>query len=196
MAGAYLGRVAWIIDYQHVLARMRALGFRSAYYNSGAFAFASTDAQQTIVGWIGPDDPTIRPDLPATLVRVPAPYEDRLAEKFLTIWPARLDGPAWMVPKSHWSFEMDHGSRTWLPGVIERAGVDPGLLESRTNAAAIEFSPDEAPSLSIVVQSLLSHLESSDFAILFPHHAHLVTVHHHKQLWWQTRDAQFAAYLA
>jgi len=184
--------VAWIIDYQHVLARMRELGFRSAYYNSGAFAFAS-GARASIVGWIGPDDPTIRADLPATIVRVPAPYESNLAAKLLTVWPGRIDGPAWVVPKSHWSFEFDHGSRAWLPGVVERAGVDPGLLENRTNAAAIEFAPLETESLKQFIQSLLTHLKGSDFAILFPHHACLLTIHHHKQLWWQALDEQLIA---
>jgi hypothetical protein len=39
-------------------------------------------------------------------------------------------------------------------------------------------------------------LQASDFAVLFPDHPHLVTLHHHKQLWWQTRDIELAGILA
>ncbi|MBC7784201.1 MAG: hypothetical protein H7144_10205 [Burkholderiales bacterium] len=183
--------MAWIIDYQHVLVRTRELGLHSVYYNSGAFAHADGGAVR-IVGWLGPADPTIRMDLPATMICVEPPYEQNLADQLLTIWPARLAGPAWVLPKSHWSFELDHGSRAWLPGVLEDVGIDPGLLEGRAHAAAIQFEPAEPHLLHTAVRQLLTHLVSSDFAVIFPQYDHLVTVHHHKQLWWQTLDSEFA----
>lgn len=189
--------MAFIIDYQHVLSRTRELGLRCAYYNSGAFTYPTERAPHVrIVGWIGPDDPTIRADLPATLVRVHEPYEANLARKLIAVWKSDIDGPAWVLPKSHWNFELDHGSRAWLPGVVESIGVDAGMLEGRTNAAAIEFSPARSHALETLLTALLTHLTGSDFAVLFPHHSHLVTVHHHKQLWWQTEDAALAVKLA
>ncbi len=176
---------------------MRGMGLRCAYYNSGSFAFdAGREAGARIVGWVGPDDPTIRNDLPASIVNVVEPYAQNLADKLLTIWPGVIDSPAWVLPKSHWHFELDHHGRDWLPGAIERIGVDPGLLLSRTNAAAIEFVADERDLLQAFVTTLLTSLTLTDFAILFPHFSHRVTIHHHKQLWWQTEDDALAVKLS
>ncbi len=186
--------MAWIIDYPQVLERARELKFRCVYFNSGAFAHEDADKVR-IVGWLGPADATIRLDLPATLISVPEPYEEKLADRLLSIWPIKLDGPAWLLPKSHWSFELDHGNRDWMPQLIEEIGIDPGHLLSRTNAAAIQFEVADAPLLHIAVQKLLTNLQSSDFAIIFPRHRHLVTIHHHKQIWWQTVDEKFAEML-
>jgi hypothetical protein len=186
-----------IVDYQLVLAQMSAMGFRCAYYNSGAFAFAGGQAQRLkIVGWIGPDDPSIRADLPATLVRVAPPYEQNLTRMLTRVWPGNIAGPAWVVPKAHWGFELNHGNRDWLAPTIERAGLDPEQLLTRTDAAAVAFEAGEVDLLEMMVESLLTHLSGSDFAILFPQHTHLLTIHHHKQLWWQTSDDAFAEGLA
>jgi hypothetical protein len=189
--------VATIVDYQLVLAQMTARGFRCAYYNSGAFAFAGDQVERVrIVGWIGPDDPSIRADLPATLLRVGPPYEQNLTRMLRRVWPGRIDGPAWVVPKAHWSFELNHGNRDWLASTIERAGLDPQQLLTRTDAAAVAFEAGEVDLLETMVESLLINLSGSDFAILFPRHTHLLTIHHHKQLWWQTTDEAFAEVLA
>jgi hypothetical protein len=40
-----------------------------------------------------------------------------------------------------------------------------------------------------LVSQLLTHLRTSDFMLAFPGGPVLCTVHHHKQLWWQTTDA-------
>ncbi len=194
IVSATISRVAWIIDYQQVLDRTRELGLRCVYYNSGAFAHEDA-SDVRIVGWLGPPDPTIRVDLPATLISLPEPYAENLADKLLTIWPARIDGPAWLLPKSHWSFELDHGNRSWLPTALDQIGIDPGHLLERPNAAAVQFEPDESDKLRRIVIELLNHLETSDFAILFPRQQHLLTIHHHKQLWWQTKNADFAKIL-
>lgn len=176
-----------IIDYEYVLSRATELGLRCVYYNSGAFAHGR-DVDVKIVGWLGPDDPTIRADLPATLVRFPEPYAESLTDRLIETWRAHLPGPVWVMPKAHWSYELDHGNR-WLADTLRGLGLDPAPLACVANAAAIEFEQAETSALGGFVRELLNRLAGSDFAILFPQHSHLVTVHHHKQLWWQTPDA-------
>jgi hypothetical protein len=186
-----------IIPYSLVLEGMTAMGMRCVYFNAGAFAFTG-DQPVSIVGWIGPDDASIRPDLPATLVRVDPPYGLNLAKKLVVAIARHLTGLVWVVPKSHWSFELTHSHGGWLSNALLQAGLseaDIARLAPLTSAAAIAFQPDEIDSLGGLVEALLDHLQASDFAILFPNHPHLVTVHHHKQLWWQTGDTELAAIL-
>ena len=93
---------------------------------------------------------------------------------------------------SHWSYELDFGSREWMPALLESIGLDPGQLMTRNNAAAIEFTQNESAALEHFAAGLLQMLTASDFAITFPRRAALCTLHHHKQLWWQTTDAEVA----
>ncbi|MGN6724951.1 MAG: hypothetical protein ACTHLZ_03460 [Tepidisphaeraceae bacterium] len=181
-----------VVDYAQVLEQARQSNLLSAYYNSGSFKFPNGDSVQ-IVGWLGPDDPTIRPDLPAQLVRVDVPYEKHLTDKLINAWQ-RIAAPAWVMPKSHWAFELDHGNGRWMAPALSAIGIDPETLRHRTDGSAVAFLPGEA-GLAGLVQTLLMNLVSSDFAILFPGQRHLVTIHHHKQLWWQTPDAHFAGTL-
>lgn len=187
-------RVPWIIDYSNVLQTLHEQRFRCNYYNSGSFAFAAP-AEPTVVGWIGPEDSTIRPDVLPLTTTVAAPYEPTLAKLAARVWSEKLPGRAWIMPTSHWAYELDHGSREWMPSMLENLSLDPGLLVDRANAAAIEFSPAELPQFTRFVERLLEMLNNSDFAIVFPGHAALCTIHHHKQLWWQTTDADLAAHL-
>lgn len=173
-----------IIDYEVVLDRMQREGFRCVYFNSGAFEFV--DANVKTLGWIGPDDPTIREEAKPLLVRVPPPYEANLAEKLVRAWKEILPGEVWVMPLSHWSYELDFGSREWMPAALEEIGIDAKILEPRTNAAAIEFSLEEEVSLKAFAAQLLANLKSSDFALAFPGRSTLCTLHHHKQLWWRT----------
>jgi hypothetical protein len=92
------------------------------------------------------------------------------------------------MPMSHWSYELNYGSRDWMPALIENIDLDPGLLEGRNNAAAIEFSIEETGLAQYFVQRLLEMLLGSDFILAFVGKPVLCTVHHHKQLWWQTTD--------
>lgn len=183
-----------IIDYPTVLATAQSLGLRCVYPNSGAFAHAR-GADVRIVGWLGPDDPTIRADLPATFRRFPEPYATSLANRLVEVWRAHLGGPAWVMPKAHWSYELDHGNHVWLPDALTQIGIDPRSLQALTTGAAIEFVHTDQRLFGQFVAELLEKLVGSDFAVLFPQHAHLVTVHHHKQLWWQTADVAFASIL-
>jgi hypothetical protein len=187
--------MAAIVDYATVLERMHALGLSCVYYNGGSFGFGRGEDVK-IVGWLQEPDPTVRPGLGAT-VMVPLPVEN-LGLMLDEVWQQCLPGPAWVLPKAHWSFELGHGNGPWLREALEAIGIDPAALESRTDAAAIELpqTRDADGHLASLASVLMRHLKTSDFAVLFPDHRHLVTLHHHRQIWWQTTDAAFADRLA
>ena len=178
--------VARVVDYADVCKQAETLGLVSAYYNTGAFTFPAGESVH-IVGWVGGADSTIRPGL--TTVSVEAPVAVNLVNRLMTLWPEVIDGPAWVMPKSHWAFELDHGNGAWLGPALTAVGVDPEILRPRTDGTAIEFDPGD-PATGGLLETLLTRLTASDFAVLFPRHRHLVTVHHHVQLWWQTPDAE------
>lgn len=174
-----------IIDYSDVLARMTSEGYRSLYHNSGAFGFPS--GRETFArGWIGPADTTIRPKAQLLVRSIPEPYEQNLAALTTRLWLELLPGSAWVMPKSHWSYELDFGSKNWMPGLLNDIGIDSQLLVARNNAAALEFSPAESQAFSRLLEGLLQHLLGSDFALVWPGHEILATAHHHKQIWWIT----------
>jgi hypothetical protein len=181
-------RVPWIIDYEMVLEQLRgAQQFRCHYYNSGAFGFPPSTHVRTLA-WIGPDDPTIKPAARALTRLIPPPHEENLAAMAAHLWQHHLPGRAWVMPMSHWAYELSHGSRDWMPALIENLDLDPGLLEGRNNAAAIEFGADETERFTHLVARLLMMLSGSDFMIAFPGRPALCTLHHHKQLWWSSTD--------
>jgi hypothetical protein len=189
-----------IIEYATVLSRMQAMGLQCVYYNGGSFGFPPGEDVK-IVGWLQGEDPTIRPGLGAT-VMVPLPVEN-LGLMLTEVWWECLPGPAWVLPKAHWSFELGHGNGPWLRETLEAIGIDPAALESRTDAAAIELPQTRDADgdfdnydLGFLAGVLVEELKASDFAVLFPGHRHLVTLHHHQQIWWQTTDAAFAQRLA
>ena len=181
-----------MIPYDTVLEQMRKLRFKCLYYNSGAFGFADPAGVKTIA-WTGPEDPTIRPAALPFVRRIRAPYEATLARLVSRLWEQSLPGRAWLMPMSHWAFELGHGSHEWLPTLFKRFDLDSGILESCNNAAAIEFGPGETGPFESFVERLLEMLKSSDFMLAFPGRPVLCTVHHHKQLWWQTTDPEAVA---
>jgi hypothetical protein len=180
--------VPWIVEYAQVVQQMREQGFQSLYFNSGAFGFAD-GVQTQSVGWIGPEDPSLRPDAVALTRHVPAPYERELAGRVVKAVRELLPGKVWLMPKSHWAYELDFGSRDWMPALLEHVGVDSGLLQKRTNAAAIEFFLHEMEPFAHLVEGLLRMLLGSDFALAFPGRPVVCTLHHHKQVWWTSNDA-------
>ncbi|MDB5325511.1 MAG: hypothetical protein JWM57_1080 [Phycisphaerales bacterium] len=182
--------MARIVDYADVLRQVEILGLRCVYYNTGALGFPAGETPH-IAGWLGPDDPTIRPEMAANSVRVPLPYPKNLAEKLGNVWPAVIDGEAWLMPKSHWAFELDHGNGPWLAPALRAVGIDPEMLRPRTTGDAIAFTPGE-DGLSGLVETLLQNLNTSDFSVLFPRHRLLLTIHHHQQLWWQAAEQETA----
>jgi hypothetical protein len=186
--------VPTIIDYERVLQRMEADGFRSLYHNSGAFGFPrGTDVKYA--GWVGPPDASIRADVRPFVRQIAPPYEPNLARMPADVWTQYLPGVAWLMPMSHWSYELDFGSREWMPAALDAVGVEGNELVTRANGAALEFQSRERAPLESMVSQLLSNLRTSDFMLAFPGRAALCTVHHHKQLWWQTTDATLHAAL-
>ncbi len=181
-----------VVDYPIVLAEMQRMGLRSLYYNSGAFGFADGTAT-TSFGWVGPADETIRPAAVPLVRAVPPPYAAELTWRLIRAWEELLPGDVWVMPKSHWAYELDFGSRDWLPGVLTTVGVDPAGLSGRNNAAAVCFGPDEMEPFKHLVGNLLMHLKGSDFAAAWPGRRSICTIHSHQQLWWTTDDAAVAA---
>jgi hypothetical protein len=174
-----------IIDYPDVLSRLTSQGLVSLYHNSGAFGFPK-GIESFARGWIGPADPTIRPQARELTRQVAEPYEKSLAELTTRVWVEALPGPVWVMPKSHWSYELDFGSKTWMPQALASCGMGSELLIARNNAAAIEFLPDESVHFASLLTALLKNLIGSDFALAFPGREIIATVHHHKQVWWMT----------
>ena len=180
-----------IVDYEIVVNRLLADGLKCNYPNGGAFGFVA-GVETHVRGWVGPEDETIRAEMRGFVRRVREPHEDRLALGAARAWKDLLAGVAWVMPGSHWSFELDHGSRDWLPGVLGRIGIDACLLVGRTNAAAIEFLPEEEGAFVALLRGLFQGLTSSDFTLAFPGRGAIGLIHHHKQLWWVTPDPSLA----
>jgi hypothetical protein len=181
-----------IIDYAIVLQRLESAGMKCQYPRGGSFGFPEG---AEVRGWIGPADATIRPEMRAVVRNVKEPFEATLTEWACRAWQQYLPGPVWVMPASHWSFELTHGNQQWLPGVLLKAGVDAGQLIGRTDASAIEFLPSEDGVFRILIEGLLRGLTGSDFTIAFPGRAAICTVHHHKQMWWISTDPQLLAVL-
>ena len=141
-------------------------------------------------GWIGPPDSTIRPDARAIVRSISPPHEKTLAALVTGVWLDVLPGLAWVMPKSHWSYELEFGSKTWLPGLLAEMGIDSQFLISRNNAAALEFSTDESKTFTRLLEELLQNLLGSDFSLAWPGREIVATVHHHKQIWWMTSSRE------
>jgi len=183
-----------IIVYEHVLARMTARGMTSLYYNSGAFGFDDSSVVHA-AGWIGPPDASIRGEAIALARAVPPPYERNLSNLFERAWTNHLPDVLWIMPASHWAYELDVGNVDWLPEALREVGIDSADLQHRTNAAAIAFDLIERAIARHFIERVLEHLAGSDFSLAFPDHPAICTLHHHKQLWWQTTDAVLAGKL-
>src|SRR5258706_14224959 len=166
-----------------VLEQMRSQGFKCNYYNSGAFGFADSSATKTLA-WIGQEDSTIKPAARPFVRAVTEPWEPTLAAMAAKVWQEQLPGRVWAMPMSHWAHELNHGSREWMPALLENLELDPGLLQNRNNAAAIEFGAAEVEPFTHFTERLLMMLHTGDFMLAFPGRPVLCTLHHHKQLWW------------
>lgn len=176
-----------IIDYSLVCDQMREQGFQSLYYNSGAFGFPK-DVTTHIRGWIGEADSTLRESARPFIRNIPAPYVANMVSRLARIWRENLPGVVWVLPMSHWSYELDFGSRDWLPLVLQQIQIDTATLIHRNNGAAIAFSTDEVDAFILLITSLLENLQASDFAVFLPNHPVMITLHHHKQIWWVCAD--------
>ncbi len=183
--------MATVVDYSHVLNQLTAAGFRSLYYNSGAFGFEQ-GIEAEIIGWIGPRDPSIRDQAQAWTYPLQEPFPPNLARLLCLAWCKSLPGNLWLMPKSHWAYELDFGNRDWLPEVLNAISINSADLQKLTNAAAIQFTPDDTEELEYFTRALMDKLQGSDFAAVFPAHGTVATLHHHKQIWWQTNSPKIA----
>jgi len=167
---------------------MKATGFACNYYNSGSFGFPK-GLPIHVAAWIGPDDPTIRAEVQQYVRQVTPPFESTLARLTKRIWRELIGDSIWVMPASHWAFELDFGSRDWMPRLLERHGIDPAQLHDRTDGSAIEFCADEQFQFAEFLETLLARLTASDFTLAFPGQSIVCSVHHHQQLWWVTSDS-------
>jgi hypothetical protein len=177
-----------IIDYERVFQQMQGQGLRCLYYNSGAFGFEAGVPTES-VGWIGTEDSSLRPEALKLAHKVPQPYENELAARVVRACSQLLPGNIWVMPKSHWAYELDFGSKEWMPELLRQVGIDAASLQHRANAAAIEFGQEEMQLLGVIAEGLLRNLLGSDFALGFPGRPVVCTLHHHKQIWWTSTDS-------
>jgi hypothetical protein len=177
-----------VIEYPAVLRHMLDRGMRSLYHNSGAFGFDPAVATHT-VGWIGPPDPTIRPAAMPFTRQIPPPYAENLLHRAESAWRL-IGGPAWLMPMSHWAYELEFGNPGWLATALQNASIDPGPLATCNQAAAIEFLPSESAEFAAMIGQLLQHLVNSDFVLAFPDRPIVAIFHHHCQIWWTSTDTE------
>lgn len=176
-----------IIEYPKVLETLQSQGLVCNYPNGGAFGFAK-GGKVVHRGFVGPEDPSIRPDAAEFVKRIDSPYEQNLATLATRYWQSQLGGEAWVMPMAHWAFELDFGNRDWLPMILERIGIEEKQLVGRNDGAAIAFEKKEPARVAMLLQSLLQHLTQSDYMLAFPGKPIVCTIHHHKQLWWSTTE--------
>src|SRR4051794_14508664 len=113
-----------LIDYPRVEDQATADGLVSLYPNSGAFGFPN-ECPMLAVGWVGGEDPSIRPAARALARPVPPPYESPLPAWVPGAWRERLGGAVWVPPKSHGAYELHFGSHEWMRGLLREIGVAP-----------------------------------------------------------------------
>lgn len=178
-----------IVDYERVVPAMQAMQMQCLYHNSGAFGF-DPQAPARHRGWMGEDDPSIRHEARVLAHQVAAPHVPNLAQLTVQAWQQILPGEVWLMPKSHWAYELQFGSQPWLAELLGQIGVDAAALAPRSDGSAIAFGMDEAESFEQMLRCLLEKLLGSDFSMAFPGRAVICTVHHHGQLWWSTTDAE------
>ena len=181
-----------VVDYPVVLADQQRAGLRSLYHNSGAFGFPNGVATKS-VGWLGRPDPTLRPAAVPLARVVPPPFARTMAERLVLAWHATMPGDIWLMPKAHWAYELDFGSKDWLPGVLADAGVDAAQLAGRNNGSAVAFGMGEGGAATMLLDCLLRQLTGSDFAAAWPGRRVACTIHSHEQVWWTTDDADVMA---
>lgn len=182
MRKAYDVTMPRVIDYDEVLRSLTGRRLVSLYYNSGAFGFDRSAAVQH-AGWILREDPTIRPAA-RELARLVAGDEQTLA----TMAARLVDQAVWVMPKSHWAYELDFGSSAWLPAALGAIGIDADTLIRRHDGSAIEFSTAEKTTFESFTGALLKNLAGSDFMFVTADARTICTIHHHKQLWWSSVD--------
>lgn len=175
-----------LVSYPIVLERLAAVGIRCVYPNSGAFGFEPSAAVH-ICGWIGGEDETIRAELRDKTRRFAAPLPDTLAAGVKRAWQT-LGGALWIMPASHWSYELQFGNGDWLGDALAAMGIDPKPLAARADGTAVCFPPEESAGAESFVREILKNLRGSDFTLAFADQPVLAMLHHHCQVWWQSME--------
>ena len=176
-----------IIPYSNVLIAMSSIGAICNYHNSGSFGLSGDNVQT--VGWLTDDDPTIRPEMRQHSRLF---SRDELIPRLLQIWQKHLPGPIWIMPASHWAFELNYGNADWLPQRLSEIGIDPSLLRDRNDGSAIAFDWTERNAVTDLTADLLTRSTASDFTATWPTHATVAMLHHHRQIWWRTMELELA----
>ena len=125
-----------IIDYRTVLPKLTSSGLLCTYHNSGSFAPQAADPR--IVGWTLGEDATIKETM-RPRVRVMASLP-KLLERLQRCCASYLPGEVWVMPASHWAFELTYGNADWLPAALQAIDVDPLELIGRNDGSAIAFA--------------------------------------------------------
>src|SRR5437773_5545483 len=164
-----------VVDYKTASQQLSDAGWISLYHNSGAFGFPR-DAVVHSLGWIGPADATIKAEMRPRVVQVAEPYAQTLARLVQQTWTTHLGGECWLMPKSHWHYELHFGNRELLEPLLGRIGIDPAALAERNDGSAIEFAEGESAALRDAARRLLEELRGSDFLLAFPGRATFCTI--------------------
>jgi hypothetical protein len=183
-----------IVNYDAVVAEAEAMGLHSLYHRSGSFGFGDGVLVQHI-GWLGPPDSTLRPVANLLVRQAAEPHARRLADALAYAGAELHVTNTWLLPMSHWAYELTFGGGEWLGELLGNIGVDAESLRDRTDGSAIAFAPDELAALKLAAATLLDRLTGSDFAVLMPKTRLVGTIHHHRQIWWTTDDAGIHAKL-
>ncbi len=179
--------MAELVDYSEVFDTLTVAGLQCLYHNSGAFGFKDDAATQS-VGWILREDSTIKPAARA-LAELVEGNEATLATRAVQVWKTVApDSPAWVLPKSHWAYELTFGSYAWLPAALAAIGLDANELCGRNDGSGIEFAPADSAACQGFIETLLRNLAGSDFMLVLGGGKLICTIHHHKQLWWTASD--------
>jgi hypothetical protein len=174
-----------LADHETLVQTLAAEGVRSVYHRGGAFAF---DRQAVLYrGWVDKPDPTIRPAWQEmTRLVDPGRMVDATAELL-----AEAGESVYLMPTSHWAHELE--AHPWLVELFESQSVGVSTLRGLSRAEPVVYElPREGAELRDAVGGLLTRLAESDFSIAVPGCPVLVTLHHHRQVWWRTPDVAWA----
>lgn len=184
--------MAQVLDYGQVQQVLVGKGLKCLYHNSGSWGFAGGKTVAA-VGWVLGEDMTMTPAA-RKVARVLGGLEELVAG-IGKAW-ARVGGEAWVLPGSHWAYELDFGTPA-MEGVLKRWGVSgvEGLV-GRNDGSAVVFGDGEEGAFMGVLGELFRIGTASDYQLIFPAVPITGILHHHVQVWWQTEDTSLAVWLS
>lgn len=183
-----------IIDYSIVRQTLQAAGLECLYHNSGSWGYPppahSTSPSPSpllgkeifTLGLLLADDPTLRQQARPMAKLIDKPVPASLAYHVLGAL-AGLSQPLWLMPGSHWAYELTFGTPP-MTDWLEQAGLtDAQQLTARNDGSAVAFSPAEFSKLAGVLSQFWSFRTDSDYRLYAPNGQAIVHVHHHRQAW-------------